>query len=112
MVACTMDARSQSQGFWILILDFDFKFSFPPFHEFFDRQTIVQFKDESSTDRQSFNSLASSSTERLVDGVDFYCRFLPAKLTSQFLLPISSRQIDESRVKLFQSFDSILVDRY
>ena len=28
--------------------------------------------------------------------VDFYCRFLPAKLTSRFLLPISSRQIDES----------------
>ena len=27
-------------------------------------------------------------------GVDFYCRFLPAKLTSRFLLPISSRQIE------------------
>ena len=27
---------------------------------------------------------------------DFYCRLLPAKLTSRFLLPISSRQIDES----------------
>ena len=26
----------------------------------------------------------------------FYCRFLPAKLKSRFLLPISSRQIDES----------------
>jgi hypothetical protein len=28
--------------------------------------------------------------------VDFYCRFLPAKLRSRFLLPISSRQIEES----------------
>jgi hypothetical protein len=27
---------------------------------------------------------------------DFYCRFLPAKLTSRFLLPSSSRQFDES----------------
>ena len=25
-------------------------------------------------------------------GVDFYCRFLPAKLRSRFLLPLSSRQ--------------------
>jgi hypothetical protein len=36
--------------------------------------------------------------------VDFYCRFLPAKLMSRFLLPISSRQIDESIISIADFF--------
>ncbi len=49
-----------------------------------------------TNERHGWFLLVRCSSRWFVVWFDFYCRFLPAKLTSRFLLPISSRQIEES----------------
>ena len=71
-------------------------------------EAIGVLKIRAANQHRPFATRTQKISSRQIWRVDFYCRFLPAKLTSRFLLPIS---ISSTYISTSSTFHPCQIDR-